>query len=240
MVDHNLLHRELAAFAGALTDDFDVDEALHGLVVTASAALEVAGAGVTLSMPAGGTHYITATDPTTLHVERRQDELQEGACIDAITSSQVVAASDLRVEERWPNFQPVLLDAGFEAAAGVPIRFRGDNIGAVNLYDAQSRAWTTDDVAAGRLVADLAAGYLVNSHLRRSSQTLAAQLEGALHSRIIIEQAKGVLAGRHGITPEAAFEVLRGHARSHRVKLRELAGDIVAGKLDLEPAGGPE
>lgn len=227
MVDHDLLHRELANFAAALTDDFDVHEALYTLVSTAAQALEIAGAGLTVSMPDGGTHYIAATDPVTMHVERRQDELQQGACVDAISTSEVVAASDLRNETRWPQFRPVLLEAGFQAAAGVPVRFRGHNIGAVNLYDANSRPWTTDEFDAGRLVADLAGGYLVNSYLLRSSQSLAAQLQGALASRIVIEQAKGILAGRHGMTPDAAFEVLRGHARSHRVKLHELARGIV-------------
>ena len=100
MVDYDLLHRELAGFAAALTDDFDVDEALHQLVITAAAALDIAGAGITLSMPVGGTHYLSATDPTTMHVERRQDELQQGACVDSIESSQIIAVADLNVESR--------------------------------------------------------------------------------------------------------------------------------------------
>lgn len=239
MVDHNLLHRELASFAAALTDDFDFDEALHELVITSATALDLAGAGVTLSVPAGGTQYIAASDPTTMHVERRQDELQQGACIDAISSSEIVAVEDLTVEPRWPQFTPVLIDAGFRAAAGVPIRYRGDNIGAVNLYDNDSRVWTIDEFQTGRLIADLAAGYLINSYLARSARTLARQLEGALQSRIIIEQAKGILAGRHGTTPDAAFEVLRSHARSHRLKMRDVCSAIVNGEITTLPGLEP-
>lgn len=240
VIDHNLLHRELVSFAGTLTTDFDLSEQLHALVVTAAAAMGVDGAGITLSLPSGGTQYIAASDPTTLHVEQRQEELQQGACVDAIASSEVVAASDLTVEDRWPDFRPVLLQAGFVAAAGVPVRFRGENIGAVNLYANDSRAWTTDEFTCGRLIADLAAGYLINSYMLRHSETVTEQLQQALDSRVVIEQAKGVLAGRHGVTTDAAFALLRDYSRSNRTKLHGVAAGVVAGEILVPEATGTE
>jgi GAF domain-containing protein len=233
MVDYDLLHRELADLASSLGPDSDLHEGLHRLTITAAAALELDGAGVTLQIPGADVHYITAADPVTLHVERRQDELNEGACIDAITARQIVAVGDLTVELPWPRFGPVLLEAGFRAAAGVPIPFQGLSIGAINLYSRTSRPWTTEEFNAARLVAELAAGYLVNQELLRTTQSLTEQLQSALDSRIVIEQAKGLMAGRFAMTPDAAFELIRGYARSRRAKLRDVAADIVADKLNL-------
>lgn len=228
-----MLHRELAELANGLGPDSDLYEGLHRLSVTTSAALELDGAGVTIKIPGKDTNYLTAADPVTLHVERRQDELQEGACVDAIATSQIVAVDDLDNEPRWPHFTPVLLEAGFHAAAGIPIRFQGLNIGALNLYANATRPWTTEEFNAGRLIADLAAGYLVNNELLRSTHTLAEQLQAALNSRVIIEQAKGLMAGRHGMTPDAAFEVMRSYARGQRTKIQEVARVVVSGDVDL-------
>ena len=138
---------------------------------------------------------------------------------------------------RWPEYAPVALKAGFHAVAGVPVPFQGRNVGAINLYAGTTHAWTTDEFAAARVLADLAGGYLINAHLLGEAQTLAAQLQFALDSRIIIEQAKGMMAGRHGMTPDAAFEVLRSYARSNQLKIRDVARDVVSGQNDLLGGG---
>ena len=236
MVDHALLHSELAVLASRATGNFDLNEALHQLSLTAAAALGVEGAGVTLRMPGGRTEYLTATDAVTLHVEKKQDALQQGACVDAIESSEIVAVDDLEADQRWPDFAPFVLQAGFRAAAGVPIASQGRNVGALDLYATSSHAWTTEEFTAARVLADLAAGYLINTHLLGQAQTLAEQLQHALDSRVIIEQAKGALAARHGMTPDAAFEVMRSYARGGRTKLHEVASGVIAGHVD--PMGG--
>ena len=233
MVDHDLFHRELNDLAVGLGPHTDLHDGLHRLSQAASTALELDGAGITVQIPSSQTQYVVAADPVTLHVERRQDELQEGACVDAIRRAEIVAVGDLTTEQPWPRFTPVLLDAGFRCAAGVPIPFRGQNIGAVNLYGNVARMWTTEEFNAGRLIAGLAAGYLVNHELLRNNETLTQQLQFALDSRIIIEQAKGVMSGRHSMTADAAFEVMRSYARSRRVKLHDVARSIVTGDLDL-------
>lgn len=187
---------------------------------------------MTLQIPGAETSYIAAADPVTLHVERRQDELQEGACVDAISSNEIVAVNDLGAKQPWPRFTPVLLEAGFHAAAGAPIRFQGLNIGAVNLCSHAARPWTTQAFGAANLVAQMAAGYLINNELLRTSTTLNEQLQHALDSRVLIEQAKGMLAGAHDINPEAAFEAMRSYARSHRAELRDVARAIIADTCD--------
>ena len=228
-----MLHRELAELGASLAPDSDLHEGLHRLTVMAAAALEVDGAGVTMQIPGGRMNYITAADPVTLQVERRQDEFGEGACVDAISSREVVTVSDLTQEPRWPRFTPVLLDAGFRAAAGVPIMFENVGIGALNLYANDTRPWTTEESAAGRMVAQMAAAYLVSTELLRSTRNLAEQLQFALDSRIIIEQAKGMMAERYGMEPDAAFQLLRAQARHRRRKLHDLAHDVVNHNAEL-------
>ena len=237
MVDHDLLHTELAQFASFAAGNFDLHAALYQLSATAAAALDLEGAGVTLHMLDDDTEYLTATDTVALQVERQQDALQQGPCIDAIQSSEIVAVGDLRAETRWPEFRPVVLQAGFHSVAGVPVPFQGRNIGALNLYSATTRAWTTDDFAVARLVADLAAGYLVSTHLLGKSQALATQLQQALDTRVVIEQAKGVLAGRLNMTPDAAFVVMRKFARSSRIKVHDVARDVVSGEENAVGGG---
>jgi GAF domain-containing protein len=233
VVDYGMLHRELADLAVGLRSDSDLNEGLYRLSETAAASLELDGAGVTLQIPGATTGYVAAGDSVTLHVERRQDALHEGACVDAIASGQIVAIGDLNTEQPWPRFTPELLEAGLHACAGIPISFQGLNIGALNLYANDTRIWTTDEFAAGRLLAEMAAGYLINNELLRTTQTVVHQLQFALDSRIVIEQAKGVMAGRYGMTPDGAFEMMRGYARGQRVKLRDVASDIVNEGLDL-------
>jgi GAF domain-containing protein len=219
--------------ASALSPQSDLHEGLHRLTLAAAAALELDGTGITVQIPGDGTHYLTAADPLTLEVERRQDELQEGACVDAIQSSQVVAVNDLNVEQPWPRFTWVLLEAGFHAAAGVPIRHQGQSIGAINLYSGASRAWTTEEFNAARLISELAAGYLITNQLLRTQRTLAEQLQTALDSRVILEQAKGVLAERYGMAPDTAFEIMRSYSRAERLRLRDTARAVIEDGLDV-------
>ena len=232
MVDYPLLSRELADLAAGLGPDTDLHDGLFRLTLAATAGVGITGAGVTVQIPGRTTNFVTAVDDTTLHVERRQDEFGEGGCIDAISRSEPVAVRDLEATRPWPRLTPVLLDAGFRAAASVPIRFRGNNIGAVDLYADSVRPWAPPELTAATLIADVAAGYLVNNELLRETETLAEQLQLALDSRVIIEQAKGVLAGRHGVTPEVAFARLRTHARTNRLRLHELAHAVVVEGLD--------
>lgn len=239
MVDYDLLTRELADLGAEIGPESDLHEGLHRLSLCATASLNLGGAGVTVQIPGEPTNYIAAADERTLRIERLQDELRQGACVDAIQSSEVVAVHDLSVEQRWPDYTPAVLQAGFRAVAGVPISFSGQNIGAVNLYGSDPRPWTTSDHNVGRLLAQMAAGYLINNELLRSTQTLAQQLQHALDSRVVIEQAKGVIAGRHGMTPDAAFEMLRNHARGRRTNLHDIAHDVVSGAVDPVEGDSP-
>lgn len=232
MVDHALLHTKLSAFATTLHQEVDFDAALQTLTTTLAETLPIDGAGATVWMPRAGTTHITATSEAALKVERSQDELGEGACMDAVRASNVVTAGDLGTDTRWPNFRTVALETGFSAVAAVPIRFGPSGIGAIDLYAWNARAWTDEECAAAQLVADVAAGYLVNARLLDQAQTTAAQLQHALDSRIVVEQAKGILAERYGMPPDEAFDILRSFTRGRRRKLQDVAKGVVAGTID--------
>lgn len=236
MVDHALLHRKLSTFATTLDERADFEAALRALTATLAESLGVDGAGATVWMPNSDTTHITATDEAALRVERSQDRLKEGACMDAVSSSTMIAVGDLVSDTRWPNFSSVALDTGFSAVAAVPIRFGSGGIGAFDLYAAQPREWTDEECAAAQLVADVAAGYLVNRRLLDEAERRAAQLQHALDSRIVVEQAKGILAERYDMMPDEAFDIMRTYTRSERRKLSDVAMAVIAGTVDPRSA----
>lgn len=237
MADQAALFEAMQSFVTRSVEDYDLDTVLEEVTGHAMAVLGLAGAGITLSVNAPGrpTQYIAATDLMTLHVEREQDRLQEGACVDSLNAGEPVAVADARGLQRWPAYKPVLLEAGFRAVAGIPMLAAARVVGALNAYSAQPREWTTVDVEAGTLLANMATAYIANAASYADKVRLADQLQTALDSRILVEQAKGMLAERYRITPDQAFEALRRHARNQRTKVQEIAVDVLTNRQSIEP-----
>lgn len=169
-------------------------------------------------------------------VERLEAELEEGPCTDALRTSALVAVPDLAAETgRWPNFAPRALAAGVHSIHGLPMGGRsGLPIGALNIITVERRALVDDELRIADMLSDVAVAYLVSIRAGEQANELAGHLQRALDSRVVIEQAKGVLVGRHGGTMEAAFDRLRGHARATHRRLHDVARDVCAGTLDLE------
>jgi GAF domain-containing protein len=161
--------------------------------------LGVQGAGVSLAGEDGTLRFATATDERVMRVEECQLELDEGPCHEAWRSGQIVCEVDLNRSRRWPTYTPVALETGWQAVAGVPMIVEDQHIGALNLYRSQPDEWSPDELQSAQLLTDMAAGYIINARALTESAQLAEQLQRALDSRVVIEQAKGVLAGRHGI-----------------------------------------
>jgi GAF domain-containing protein len=145
-----------------------------------------------------------------------------------------VLAPDLSAETPFPQFSPAAVDHGLHAVFAFPMRVRGDCIGAINLYRTEPGLLSDEDVEAGTALADAATAYVVNSRTLSSATTLAEQLQYALDARVVIEQAKGKLAGRLGLEPSAAFELLRRVARSSHRPVRDVAQDVMNEKLHLD------
>lgn len=233
VVNSQALDAALVSFATRLTDRYDVDDVLNDVSNRALAVLAVDGAGLAIgpNPAAGDMHFVSATDDATTRVERWQDEVGEGVCYEAAAAGQTVLVDSFAAGNRWPRFTPVALEEGFRAAAGVPLVTDGELIGVLDLYRNTEGPWPDEDVAAAQLIARMATTYLINATRLGEARKLAAQLQEALDSRIVIEQAKGVLSERLSMDPDAAFELMRSYARTRRSPVRPVAHGVLTGEI---------
>ncbi|GAA4285679.1 GAF and ANTAR domain-containing protein [Georgenia daeguensis] len=230
MYDHDLFVETTAGFSEKLLSHYEIDEVLYDLGDRLRRLFSLAGSGVTLGTN-GQLHAVAAVPADVGHLERFQEERQDGPCVDAYRAGEVVAVPDLTSEHRWPEYRRTAANLGLRAVAGVPMRLGDRTVGALNMYHHDAREWPEGDLEAARVLANMATGYLINASSLARQSLLAQQLQHALDSRVVIEQAKGILAQADGITVDAAFERLRHYARSRGVKVREVASAVVS--LDL-------
>jgi GAF domain-containing protein len=228
-----LLLGELERFARQLITDYSVSDALHDLVDASVTLLDLEGAG-TLLARGGRLEFAAATPGAVTLLEELQERDQSGPCAEAFSTGETALVADLALErDQWPELVAVAERSGIRSVAATPLHLNGTRLGVLDLYDGRPRAWTDDDVRTAELLAALAAGYIANASRLDQARRTADQLQEALDSRVIIEQAKGVLAGERGIPVDQAFQVLRAHARSHNAPLREVANAVV--NLGLRP-----
>ncbi len=233
MADQELLTRAVSGFARTLARGCEISEVLSDLAARATEALAVAGAGVSV-LESGQVRFVAASDERSAGLERVQETRQAGPCVDACLTGMIVTAADLPEASRgWDRYRKAAREAGIAAVASVPMRHEGHSIGAVDLYSAGRRDWSADDLGAATVLADMATSYLVHAWELARQTRVNQQLREALDSRIVIEQAKGVLAAERHISVDEAFEVLRWHARSHSASLRSVAEAVV--RLGLRP-----
>jgi GAF domain-containing protein len=224
----------LAAFARSMTESYDVDEALSRLGEVLAEVLGVTGVGISVTDPDGLLRYTTATNELVAEIERVQEEAQRGPCYEAFQIHRPVLVADIDERPDWAEFRDAARRLGLCSVAGVPMSVRRDVLGAVNLYETKFRSWTPEDIEIASLFADMAAGYLLHSALE-ASRRLAEQLQSALDSRIVIEQAKGVLANEWHVDVDEAFGHLRRHVRSMGMTLQEAAVAVVNGSFRPPP-----
>ena len=204
-----------------------VEDAMHQIVQTTHAIFDVDGAGLML---ANVDHHLlnaAVSDERMRHLEELQIRHQEGPCIAAFEDKELVRAEDLTQETRWPSFSKHAVTRGIRAVLASPIPYNQDAVGVVAVASEDRRPWSAEAELALLAFTDLAA-LLIASMLMGEQQTeLAAQLQGALNSRAIIEQAKGVLIGQQGIAAHAAYAQLRARARAERRKLAVVSAEVV-------------
>jgi GAF domain-containing protein len=163
---------------------------------TAWGVLDVTAAGLSVAHPAGRLRFVGLTHHLLIPVEHRQIELREGPGHDAYHTDEPVFVADFDKVDLWPAYTPAALDAGCQAVASLPLRVEGMHIGTLALYCDQPRCWTDHDIAVAQLLADMATVYIINASSLNHSRQLAEQLQHALRSRVVIEQAKGILVGQ--------------------------------------------
>jgi transcriptional regulator with GAF, ATPase, and Fis domain len=233
MYDQRLYVRTLSEFTKVLLTPYEVHTVLGELADHVTAVLSLAGSGVSLAR-GDRLEFDTARGAAVAEVERIQERLQVGPCMTAFRTGQPVAISDLADwREEWPDYCAAAARAGITAVASLAMRMGDQAVGALDLYALGPREWPQDDLAAAAVMADMATGFVLNASHDHKQRELAEQLQHALDSRVVIEQAKGVLVARHRLSPDQAFQRIREHARAQRQNLTEVAEAVV--RLELDP-----
>ena len=235
MPNPDTLLDSLERFAAALSSGYGIGDVLHNLTEEMAEVLDLTGAGVTL-VHDGQQRFVTAAVEAIADLERVQETWQKGPCIDAVASAAPVVVPDMAagdVSERWPDYTVAAKTAGIQAAVGIPMLADEAAIGAVNIYDSQPRHWSAEDLRVARIFASIATGYLAHASAARQQQRTAEQLQQALNTRLIIEQAKGVLAATRETTVDDAFQTLRQYAREHNARIHDVSRAVVNGELLL-------
>ncbi|MFC6016325.1 ANTAR domain-containing protein [Plantactinospora solaniradicis] len=216
--------------ADTLVDDFDMMDFLHQVTVRCAQVLDVSAAGVLLTDQRGVLRVVAASTEQTRLLELLQLQTDEGPCPECFHTGRSIAVADLSTTtRRWPRFTAEARRGGFASVHALPMRLRTEVIGALNLFGAEPGALDEGTIRLGQALADVATIGLLQARAIRHRETLAEQLQTALNSRIVIEQAKGVVAERRKIDVDQSFILLRSAARTSNRRLSELARAVVEG-----------
>lgn len=238
MTDVSRENRLMAAFvklADTLTDEYDMIDLLDTLVNECVDILDADAGGLMIADPdAGQLQLVVSTSEEAGFVEVNQLNAGDGPCIDCYTSGRPVSVGDIESgSARWPSFAEIALQNGFRAMHAFPLRLRGTVIGAMNLFSATPGELTEEDITVGQALADVATIGILQERGIRDRTVVTEQLQRALDSRVVIEQAKGIIAHATGTDMDDAYKVLRAYARSHSQRLSQVAADIADRTLDI-------
>jgi GAF domain-containing protein len=228
-----LLARTFVDIVDTIIDDFDVVDLLTLVTDRCVEVLEVSAAGLMLAGP--DLRVVAFTSEAVRIVELFELQAEEGPCLDSFRSGLPIVNQELaNVSTRWPRFAPVAIDAGFRSVHAIPMRLRGDIIGALNLFRTENTEMRDSDLVAAQALADVATIAILHHRAAREAKLVNEQLGHALQSRIVIEQAKGILSAREGMDMAEAFSRLRNHARRNNLRLVDVARSVVDGGLLLK------
>jgi len=226
--------------ADTLTEHFDVAEFLHTLAARCVDLLDVNAAGVMVTDPRGNLRVMASSSERVHLLELLEIESNAGPCVECFATGQPVSDIDLHVvDPRWATFSRSAGDAGFWAVHALPMRLRDEIIGVLNLFSARSGSLTAGDASLGQAMADVTTIGLLHQRAIHRREEMVEQLQQALNSRIIIEQAKGVLFESLRVDMHEAFETLRGYSRRTNRRLSDVARDIVEDRLDTAALRNP-
>jgi transcriptional regulator with GAF, ATPase, and Fis domain len=229
------LRQAFVELADTLVADFDVVDFLHTLALRCVELIGVAEAGIMLADQRGGLRLIASSSERARLLEIFELQSEQGPCLDCFNTGQAVGEGDLEtVPERWPVFGAEARAAGFRSVQALPLRCRSQVIGALNLFRILPGRLPEESMATGQAMADIATISILQERALREARVLAEQLQSALNSRVVVEQAKGVLAERAQMNVDDAFHMLRGYARNHNCRLRDVAEDVIAGSISIE------
>jgi len=229
-MDTDLLSDTFIELADTMVADFDILDFLHMLTDRAVQLLGASAAGVMLADPRGELRVAAASTEEAGLLELFQLQNDQGPCLECFRTGRPVTAADLSAAaQRWPRFAQAAVQAGFVTVEALPMRLRDQVIGALNLFRAEPGSFDQADLRIGQALADVATIGLLHERNVRRRETVAEQLQAALNSRVVIEQAKGKLAERLSIDMDRAFTMLRDYARNTNQRLTDVARDFVDG-----------
>ncbi len=235
MAREQLLIATLVELADSLVDNFDVIDVLTLLSDRCAEAIDVDAAGVMLSSPSGELQFIASSSESMRVLELFQLQSDEGPCVDCFRDGRAIVNHALaEPDDRWPRFTPLALAQGYKSVHCLPMRLRGRTIGALNLFRMVQGSLDDSDVIVAQGLADVATIAILQHRTSLDAQTLNGQLSIALHSRIIIEQAKGMVSQTTSTDMDGAFARLRTHARNHNEGLTDVARRVVDREIAVE------
>ena len=226
-VSLNNVHQALTELGKLRFGEMRVEDAMHEIVQTTHAIFDVDGAGLMLADAEHQLRNVAVSDDRLGHLEELQIRHHEGPCIAAFDDKELVGAEDLTEDARWPLFSAAAVDRGVRAVLASPLPYNQDAVGVVTVLSEQAHPWSAEGELALLAFTDLAALLIASMMQGQQQSELAAQLQTALDSRAVIEQAKGVLIGQQGMSARAAYEQLRAQARSQRRKLTVVSAEVV-------------
>jgi GAF domain-containing protein len=240
MTREAVLTRTLVSLADNLVGDFDVIDILTLLSDRCVEVLEVEAAGVMLATPDGKLRVMASSSEAMRILEVFEIQAEEGPCLDAYSTGAPVVNQDLDLEDgRWPRFAAEAVDAGFHSVHALPMRLRDTVIGALNLFRTGTGEMSPADLEVAQALADVATIAILQHRAVDEAQVLAQQLSHALNSRIVLEQAKGITAERLDLDMERSFRILRNHARTHNLRLGDVAAAVIDGSLSPSALTAP-
>ena len=226
-----------AAFVGAadtLTENYDVVELLHTLVEECTEILDAEAGGMMLADADGELQLVASTSDSVGLVEVMQLDAGVGPCVECFATGEAISVADIALSgDAWPVFRAAALAQGYLSVHATPLRLRGTVIGTMNLFGTSIGALTRRDADVAQALADVATIGILQERLIRQSHVVADQLQRALDTRILVEQAKGVLAQAGGLGVDEAFRALRSYAREHNLVLRTVAEGVVNRRIDV-------
>jgi transcriptional regulator with GAF, ATPase, and Fis domain len=227
------LAQTLVDLADTLVHDFDVVVFLQHLSDSCVDLFDLSSAGVMLQDRQSALQVIASSDERGRTLELMELQNQEGPCLDAFRLKQPVQASGPAADDRWPIFAAHARTLGYQSFAALPMRLRDQTIGALNMFGAHDHVLEAHDLKNAQALADIATIGLLNERAVREARLVAEQLQHALTSRVVLEQAKGIIAVRLDCHVDQSFEVMRSYARSHNLRLSDIAREVVEGSFDV-------
>lgn len=229
------LSAAFVAVADTLTANYDVVDLLHTLVSECAAILNVQAGGLMLTDSGGNLQLVASTSESADLVEVMQLAAGAGPCVDCFTTGMMVSVPDIAATgQKWPAFREAALSQRFLSVHATPMRLRGTVIGTMNLFGTEVGEVSRADAAVAQALADVATIGIIQERVTTHSHVVAEQLQRALDSRILIEQAKGALAQATAMTTDEAFNSLRSYARNHNLPLHAVAEGVTSRTIAIE------